>query len=391
MPAAGGSDLWQVTTRYERASSRVMLRHSPDAGSTWEPDLQVNPEGTNGYDPQVAYADQAGCVFAGWLDDVWRTWVRRSCDGGASWTEPVSIRPDTEWTDHGWLLVSPDGVDVTVGYSGTTWDDADGLGHGHVLASHDGGATFGEPWEAPATDRYGMVSFGARRGDVVYYTAEIYTPDYRGEIELYLWRSVDGGDHFESTRVAVSQEPPDCAWAAGCELGFFASQLAVGADVDNNALVAWHASGTAGQAQSLYVATVAVDAWPVLSAATELSPGGAGGPDHAFPMVAAGPDPGDFRLLYMADESGGGSRWNTWYQQSLDAGATWLDAPVRLSDRADGAFYKSAQGYAFPYGDDNGLAVDDAGRAHAIWGEGAGYDGPGGSWFSDQVDAAAGP
>ena len=126
------------------------------------------------------------------------------------------------------------------------------------------------------------------------------------------------------------------------------------------------------------IATTSGDTWPTISAPTMLSTGG----DHAFPMAAAGPTAGDFRLIYQADASGGGSPWNTWYQATANGGETWLETPVRLSDAEAGATYKSPDGYDFPYGDYVGLAVDGEGAAHAIWGEGPSWNGPGGTWWA---------
>ena len=55
---------------------------------------------------------------------------------------------------------------------------------------------------------------------------------------------------------------------------------------------------------------------------------------------------------------------------------------MRLSDAAGGAPYKSAAGYAFPYGDYLGLAVDFLGTNHVMWGEGTGVLSGGGSWYT---------
>ena len=52
------------------------------------------------------------------------------------------------------------------------------------------------------------------------------------------------------------------------------------------------------------------------------------------------------------------------------------------STRGSGADYQSAKGYAFPYGDYMNATADGAGRVHAIWGAGASFDGPGGTWYA---------
>lgn len=74
--------------------------------------------------------------------------------------------------------------------------------------------------------------------------------------------------------------------------------------------------------------------------------------------------------------------WYTWYRSTSNGGTSWSSPDVRLSDLASGAPYKSAIGYAFPYGDYHELSVDSGGRNHVIWGEGASCSGPGGSWYT---------
>ena len=93
---------------------------------------------------------------------------------------------------------------------------------------------------------------------------------------------------------------------------------------------------------------------------------------------------GDVRAWYQQTSGGGNvDAWNTWYRSSTDGGAIW-SAPVRISDAAGGAAYKTAAGYAEIYGDYGELAITTTGKSIAIWGEGASYTGPGGVWFNRQ-------
>ena len=101
---------------------------------------------------------------------------------------------------------------------------------------------------------------------------------------------------------------------------------------------------------------------------------------NGFPAIAAGLSAGDFRVVWQGD-NGDREGWNTFFRQTTDGGATWSET-VRLSDRGRGAPYKSNAGYQFPYGDYLSLSVDGDGVNHVIWGEGASYDGPGGSWYT---------
>jgi len=99
--------------------------------------------------------------------------------------------------------------------------------------------------------------------------------------------------------------------------------------------------------------------------------------DGEFPMLAA-TGRGDVRVAWMDDRTG---RWNTWYRRSIDGGLTWSDE-VRLSNRPNGAPYKSREGFRFPYGDYGQIDIDDRGRTHAVRGESRSYIGPGGSWYT---------
>lgn len=86
---------------------------------------------------------------------------------------------------------------------------------------------------------------------------------------------------------------------------------------------------------------------------------------NAFSALAAGPNPGDFRLAWQDDRSGSTFAWNIWYRRTSDSGNNWTEA-VRVSDQSIGAPYETDTGYAFPYGDYFEIAVDAEGLAHLI-------------------------
>ena len=108
------------------------------------------------------------------------------------------------------------------------------------------------------------------------------------------------------------------------------------------------------------------------------------GPENtnfAFPAVASGLAAGDFRVAWQDDRRSPTESWNTWARQTSDGGATW-GRRVQLSGGGPRPMYKSASGYAFPYGDYISLAVDGQGRNHVIWGAGESYYGNGGAWYT---------
>jgi len=100
-----------------------------------------------------------------------------------------------------------------------------------------------------------------------------------------------------------------------------------------------------------------------------------------FPALASGAEPGDFRVAWMDDRNGSKEAFNVWYRQTSDGGLSWSEA-VRLSAAKEGAPYKTAGGFAFPYGDYLEIGVDGDGATHAIWGEGVSYVDKGGTWYA---------
>jgi hypothetical protein len=90
---------------------------------------------------------------------------------------------------------------------------------------------------------------------------------------------------------------------------------------------------------------------------------------------------GDVRAFWYETSGGSDDAWNVWYRSSSNGGATWTSA-LKISDAATGAAYKSAAGFLEVYGDYGELAITNAGKSIAIWGEGFSWIGPGGAWFN---------
>ena len=218
----------------------------------------------------------------------------------------------------------------------------------------------------------------------VYFAVIDYSQDYTGDAHINVLKSVDGGATWMTRRVDTSREAPPCDWSPGCYLGFLGPSAVVQVDSAGTVMITYNAGDIAGAPQRMWVRT-STDAvtW---SARKEIS-NGQPSVHNAFPALAAGPTPGDFRLAWQDDRNGSTNAWNTWYRRSTDGGNTWTQ-PLRVSDQPDGAPYKTAAGYAFPYGDYFEIAVDADGRAHLIWGEGSGYSGPGGSWCTRELSGS---
>ena len=365
------SFVYQMATRFNADLSGIYIRRSPDGGVTWGPDRLVAPVAEWQADPQVEVAAN-GTVFVVWLDGPdWTSRLTKSFDHGATWTPPVAIAPSMRWTDHPWLAVSPDGADV---YVGLNQDDS------YLVASHDGGETFGAPIRTSRTPAHWWDHNGAAIAPdgAIYFAVINFFLDYRGPSEINVISSHDRGATWQSQVVATSQPPPGCAGSSGCEYGFLSSTASLAVDARGKILVTYHGNDTPKTPQQLWIITSTDGVtWSPRVQVSQGNPDASNG----FPAAAAGPGAGDFRVVWQGNRNGDTRGWNTYFRRTTDGGASW--GPIaRISDRRDGAPYKNRAGFDFPYGDYLGLSVDGAGLNHVIWGEGTSYDGPGGCWYT---------
>ena len=74
--------------------------------------------------------------------------------------------------------------------------------------------------------------------------------------------------------------------------------------------------------------------------------------------------------------------WNTYYRSTSNGGATWGDE-IRVSGYVPGYKYIAKEGFRFPFGDYFGMAIDNHGDTHMVWGEGMNYQSPGTIWYAN--------
>jgi hypothetical protein len=375
--------VYQLTTRYDGpepckrcAGPYIIFRRSIDGGATWQADQFLTPFRKSHNDPQIEVSSD-GTIYAAWLNDyVPGVKFIKSADQGTTWTAPHSITTKSikpNWSDKPILAISADGRDVYIAFNASD---------SYVVASHDYGATFSQPVRTSDDKRYWFHTGGAVAPDgSVYFAATDYSLDYTGDAHINVLKSNDGGTTWTTTRVDTSREAPACDWSPGCYLGFFGPSAVLAVDSAETIMLAYSSSDIPGAPQRIYVST-STDGM-TWSARTEISNSSAS-VNNAFPALAAGPKAGDFRLAWQDDRNGGTTAWNTWYRRTTHGGNSWTD-PVRVSDQPGGAPYKTTAGYAFPYGDYFEIAVDAEGRTHLIWGEGASYSGPGGTWYTREL------
>jgi hypothetical protein len=375
------SDVYQMTTRYSGPKPckgcplpAMIFRRSRNGGATWDPDRFMPVTKNAQYDPQVEVAT-SGAVYVAWIDG-YTPGIRftRSTDRGATWSAPLSLTPrqgTPNWSDKPVLAISPSGRDVYLAFNASdSW----------VASSHDSGVTFAPNVRTSNDGRYWFHTAGAVGPDgTVYFATADFTQDYTGDANVRVLRSTNGGASWTTSLVDVSRELPPCPWSAGCYFGFFGSIAGVAVDAQGTVAVAYTATTTPGGPTQLFFKK-STDGGVSWGARVALS-GAPAGTSHHSPAIAAGPTGGDFRVLWQDDRNGSHVAWNAWYRSTSNGGNTWT-TPRRVSDLGSGAPYKSAAGHAFPYGDYLELAVDAAGVSQLIWGEGASFDGPGGTWYT---------
>lgn len=354
-------------------SPTMILQTSSDRGTTWSAPRIMFPAGetTGQYDAQILVDPADGkTVYASWLQNSKSdTVVARSGDFGATWNV-VTADHTNAGTDKPILLVR--GQDVYVGFNHAqkVW----------VAASHNDGASF-TAYVVNPNGKLGWSLAGGAAIDKlgnVYYSWAGYEQNggAKGNVNLYVSKSGDGGKTWTSKVLDISGAPPDCSSYA-CGWAFLGAQIVMTAD-DNGTLYALWNAGTGDKAPERIWFSKSADAGSTWSAKRGIS-SAPEGTAHAFPAIVAR-GAGDVRIAWM-DARAPGGRWNTYYRRSANSGASW-SAETDISTPVSGIAYINNDGFAFPFGDYFKMDVDDQGKTQAVWGEGANYQGPGSIWYS---------
>jgi hypothetical protein len=362
-------------------SPHTELQISRDGGTTWGQPRPLAPADTRQDDPQIVVDPTDGTtLYASYMQDNKSSqYVARSDDHGVTWT-PVLVESLQKGTDKD-ILAARDGNVYLSYHAGQRI---------FVSASHDRGVTWTVHRPISNTSQIG-VSLGS--GGTVDPDGNVHfawngvrrNGQAKGEVNLYVTSSADGGLTWTTALVDTSEAPPVCG-CAGWD--YWGPQMALASDDDGTLYVLWNANRERYAPNDLFFSR-STDTGATWSAAVEVSDAPAGA-NELFPAIVA-TGTGDVRIAWMDDRNGhdaGGddpsARWNTWYRTSTDAGATWSDE-LQLSAYQPGYTYKfdsPRDGYLQPYGDYFELDIDAAGQTHALWGEGNSYAGPGNVWYA---------
>jgi hypothetical protein len=343
---------------------------SNDNGLTWQSPHALVASSTAQFDPQIVVDPvDKQTVYASWLQNNKRdVMVARSQDFGRSWYLAIAEHSQED-ADKPALAVH--GADVYVGFNHE---------QGFVVAaSHDYAQSFSSVTVNPNAEPGWSLAGGATvgpNGDAYFsWTAYAKHELSTRPVSVFVSRSSDAGQSWNTVLLDVSSAPPECE-EQGCEAGFLGAQIALTSDTAGTVYALWNAGNVNGRAERVYFSssTTGGESWALktdVSTAEDQV-------EHGFPAITAGAA-GDVRVAWM--DTRNAPLWNVYQRNSSNGGATW-STESQLSGGADGYDYIRPQGFHFPFGDYFSMAIDNLGVTHAVWGEGRNYKSPGSIWYT---------
>jgi hypothetical protein len=364
--AADPSSQYVYAAWMQYASNGVSIyyRVSADNGATWGTAKPLCASCGKGEYDVTLVTTSTGAVYATFMQGNHIEFTQSS-NHGATWSAPVQISAGS-WADKPWLTASADGQNVYVMWAS----------HGNVVSvsSHNAGATWSTPLQITNEQYIYYYPNGGTvlpNGTVVMAASEYpekgNNTKNTGPVPIVVFRSTNGGTSWQRTVVDTLNTGATFATS---------SVTTVASDTSGNLIVLYSGSTTVGANGKVYVRR-STDSGATWSAATEMTTS-AGGAD-ATSVAAAGK--GSTIAITWMDNRGGG--WNVWERQSTNGGSTWT-ADSKASDATAGASYKTTAGFGFPYGDYDMVAINSAGKAVAIMGEGDSAQLHGDIWVNKQ-------
>ncbi|MGZ4149461.1 MAG: sialidase family protein [Actinomycetota bacterium] len=355
----------------------MVLERSHDGGATWSKGTPLCAcKGSGQFDPLIEVVPDTGDVYAAYMNG-YNVVFLRSSDHGRTWTGPIATWGNVSWGDKPAMAMSDSGRDVYISFNGPQGGDA------WVAQSHDYGDTWTQSKVAKSKDDY----FFAYDADVLHDGTIVFAEsgviyggggdNVAGPTTVHAFVSTDRGTTWHDV---VLDSVPAGEACADCRADYYVGQMTVTADDRGHLVFVYNAPTTDHGPQQMWVRRSNDDGLTWSSRTSVSVPG-----ENTDSPAAEATGNGDVRLVYMQTANGDNSdQWNVWYRRSTDAGRTW-SAPVKISDMATGATYKTAQGFGEPYGDYEEIGITNEGTTIGIWGEGPNYVGPGGCWFNRQL------
>jgi hypothetical protein len=199
------------------------------------------------------------------------------------------------------------------------------------------------------------------------------------DVQLHVYRSTDDGRSWLDSRMSSSPRfLKGCAHDPECRVKVPGISVAV--DGDGQAYAAYTEGSGPGQPYALLLKS-STDAGRMWSAGRPVSdaqrPQSNDRADHDDSLIAAQGN-GRVCVVWVDDRRGA---LNTFARCSTDGARTWGE-DILLSNRIEGAAYKSPQGFTAIYGHYGGAAISSGSRLFAVWAEGERERRTGNVWFN---------
>jgi hypothetical protein len=316
---AKGTTLHAVFSDDRLGQERVFYNRSTDGGLTWQPtDLLLDPgmAGTEDRGPMTCCSGNN--VYVAW----WRTYapsgnadiyVNRSIDGGLTW-QPAPTRINTgvavDSTPTGTPVICCNGLSVVVGWNDGRNGDSDIF----INRSPDAGMTWLATAQRVDSAMAGDNAFSPRiccEGSRIHLAWE---DDRNGDQDIFTNRSTNGGVTWQpmDTRLDVGD-------AAGAHHSYAIALCCDGTHVH----VAWEDERSGDT--DVYVASSS-DGGATFSSDQRLDVGAAAGMGDSGDVVLCC----EGTRVYAAYEDERDGSEDIYFNRSLDGGTTWLAADVRV-------------------------------------------------------------
>ena len=325
---------------------RQVLWRSLDGGRTFEGPWTLTAEGHRQADQRIA-VDRDGTIYASYMDHEnldpgapTRLRLARSRDQGRTFT--AETIPVTRVVDKPELAVSPDGRRIAVVYESGPGPT--------IVTTADGGKSWNEARVVePGNGRHfwpEALTF-APDGALWFAVPSMSDADIakrlQTNVQLHVYRSTDDGRSWHDSRISSSPRfLKGCAHDPECRVKVPGISVAV--DGNGQAYAAYTEGSGPGHAYALLLKSTS-DAGRTWSASRSVStaprPQSNDAADHKDVLITARGN-GRVCVVWVDDRRGA---QDTFARCSTDGAKTWGN-DIWLSNRTDGASYKSPVGFA---------------------------------------------
>ena len=315
-----------------------MFSRSTDGGTTWSEVKEISgltPPASAG-NPAIAI-NSSGILFVTYTSDLSGTnqiYLTKSADRGETWSAPTRVAVtlnDSEWSR---ILIDSHGTLHVL------WHDRSGPSLENVEFYHARSSDGGISWSNPkliTSGTWAWTFIAAIDAQDRLYGFWTYTPEPPKEGRIFCFTSADGGEHWDSSRIAG---PAGQAWGTAGAI-----------DTNGVVHVTYGESVDLETDHVMYVQSLDFGkTWGSAQVLASYTRGSCPGP--AFWTTIAVDSKQHVAVAYQGRTTG---NFEVFAMQSWDSGKTWLE-PENLSHTVEHSL-------------DPTVAVDKNGRIHLFWNE----------------------